>query len=101
MNVIYRFKIKTHPAYETKHVDFITMFYDDEEEVVIDYMQKYDKQNGFTFTDRHGRCNTCADFILSKETPTGEIIKQMTYREIFDHLGNRLQKDKAPGRRKK
>lgn len=91
MNTIYRFKIKTHPAYKIPDsVKYITMFYDEDKEEVIRYMQKYDKENGFTYIDRYGKCNSCANFILSEETPLGEIIHQSTYREIFDCNGKRI-----------
>lgn len=91
MNTIYRFKVKTHPAYKNPDsVKYITMFYDEDREEVIRYMQKYDKENGFTYIDNHGRCNTCADFILTEETYSGEILNQSTYREIFDFNGKRI-----------
>lgn len=91
MNTIYRFKIKTHPAYKHPNsVKYITMFYDEDREEVIRYMQKYDKENGFTYIDQYGKCNTCADFILSEETSLGKILNQSTYREIFDYNGKRI-----------
>ena len=91
MNTIYRFKIKTHPAYKNPDsVEYITMFYDEDKEEVIRYMQKYDKENGFTYIDRYGRCNSCADFVLSEETSLGKIIHQSTYRQIFDYNGKRI-----------
>lgn len=93
---IYRFKIKKHnhfPLYpEYKKPDselYITMFYDEDMEAVIREMQKYDKANGFTYTER-GKRFSCADLVLTEETPTGEILSETTYREIFDHLGNRI-----------
>lgn len=93
---IYRFKIKKHnhfPLYpEYKKPDselYITMFYDENRETVIQEMQKYDKANGFTYTER-GKRFSCANLVLTEETPTGEILRETTYREIFDHLGNRI-----------
>ena len=92
---IYRFKIKKHNHFhdpEDKHPDsglYITMFYDEDRETVIREMQKYDKANGFTYTER-GKRFSCANLVLTEETPTGEILNETTYREIFDHLGNRI-----------
>lgn len=91
MNIIYRCKIKTHPAFRNPDsVKYITLFYDEDRENVINYMQKYDKENGFTYIDQYGNCNTFADLILTEETTIGEIVSIKRYREIFDHLGNRL-----------
>lgn len=92
---IYRFKIKKHnhfPLYsEYKKQDselYITMFYDEGRETVIREMQKYDKANGFTYTER-GKRFSCANLVLTEETPTGEILSETPYCEIFDHLGKR------------
>lgn len=101
MNIIYRCKIKTHPAFrKPDSVKYITLFYDEDREEVIHYMQKYDKENGFTYIDQYGNCNTFADLILSEETTTGEIVSIKTYREIFDHLGNCLDMKKTNKRRR-
>ena len=102
MNVIYRCKIKTHPSfYNPECVKYITLFYDESREEVINYMQKYDKENGFTYIDHYGKRNTFANLILTEETTTGEVISIKTYREIFDHLGNRLDLDAKNKRRVK
>lgn len=83
---IYRFKIEKHEPTENP---YIIMFYDEDRETVIREMQKYDKANGFTYTER-GKRFSCANLVLTEETPTGEILSETTYREIFDHLGNRI-----------
>lgn len=92
---IYRFKIKKYNHFhnpEYKHPDaelYITMFYDEDRETVIREMQKYGKANGFTYTER-GKRFSCANLVLTEETPTGEILSETPYCEIFDHLGNRI-----------
>lgn len=88
--MIYRFKVQLHPHYETGIVDYITMYYDEDREEVIEQMHKYDKNNGFTFIDRHGRCNTCADLVLFEETYTGEVISKTSYHELFDPFNKRI-----------
>lgn len=101
MNIIYRCKIKTHPAFRNPDsVKYITLFYDESIDEVINYMADYDKKNGFTYIDQYGNCNTFADLILTKETTTGEIISIKTYREIFDHLGKRLDMKNKPNKKK-
>lgn len=45
MNIIYRCKIKTHPAFRNPDsVKYITLFYDESIDEVINYMADYDKK---------------------------------------------------------
>lgn len=83
---IYRFKVEKHEPTENP---YIIMFYDEDRETVIWEMQRYCKANGFSYIER-GKCFSCADLVLTEETPAGEILSETPYREIFDHLGNRI-----------
>lgn len=65
------------------------LFYDEDRETSIKYMQKYDKANGFTITEKDGRF-TIANLVLRERTATGEKVSETTYRELFDACGNRL-----------
>lgn len=90
---IFRFKIKKHSHPEYKKPDselYITMFYDEDKELVIKEMDRYCKTNGFSYTDR-GKCFSCADLVLTEETPTGQILSVTPYREIFDIYGKRIK----------
>jgi hypothetical protein len=83
---IYRFKVKLHAD-----KGYITMFYDEDRETVIKAMGEYDKKNGFTYYEGKYRF-TCADLVITEETPKGEILSETPYIKLFDTFtGKRLK----------
>ena len=53
-------------------------------------MAEYVKKNGFSITEEDGRFSI-ATIILRERKPTGEIIKETSYHEIFDTVtGKRI-----------
>lgn len=67
----------------------VVLFYDEDRETSIKFMQKYDKANGFTITEKDGK-STIADIILRERTATGEKISDTPYIELFDVYGKRI-----------
>lgn len=83
MKNIYRFKIKKH------NKEYITMFYDEDRNTVINAIADYNKQNSFTYYEGKKRFS-CADLILTEETPTGTILSETPYHKIFDTITGKL-----------
>lgn len=88
---IFRMKIVEHPnRHNPKPAEercFI-WFYDEDKDAVIDTMMSYVKQHGFSF-EHLGKTYSCADIILTEETPFGVVISVTHYRDIFDIYGKR------------
>lgn len=87
---IFRAKIKKHKPPEYMLPDnepFITFYYDEDRRAVIREIQRYYKKNGFSYTAK-GHCFSCADLVLTEETPTGEVLTVTPYHELFDIDGN-------------
>ena len=79
MNV-YDVILKRHSGSARKDV---CIFYDEDKELAIKKMAEYVKKNGFSITEEDGRFSI-ATIILRERKPTGEIIKETPYHEIFD-----------------
>lgn len=62
----------------------ICLFYDDDREEAIKFIEKYDKKHGFSI-DEKGNTYSIADIILRERESGTEI----TYRELFDMYGKR------------
>lgn len=84
--MIYDVILKRHSGCSRPNV---CVFYDEDREKAIEEMQKYCKAHGFTVFEKDGRF-TIADIVLRERKPTGEIISETSYRELFDALGKRL-----------
>ena len=93
MTIIYDVIAKRHSGNSRPYV---VLFYDEDKETAIKFMGKYDKQNGFTITEKDGRF-TIADIILRERTSTGEEISRKSYIEIFDECGKRRKDEQAIG----
>ena len=88
MNV-YDVILERHSTSNRKNV---CIFYDENKELAIKKMSEYVKKNGFTITEKDGRFSI-ATLILRERTPSGEIIKETPYHEIFDTItGKKLGK---------
>ena len=66
----------------------VCIFYDEDREVTIKEMQRYNKKHGFSIDEKDGTF-TIADIILRERKPTGEVISETPYIELFDGSGNR------------
>ena len=77
---IYDFVLKRHRGSSRKDV---CVFYDEDKELVVKKMGEYVKKNGFTITEKDRRF-TIADVILRERKPTGEVIGETSYIEIFN-----------------
>ena len=65
------------------------LFYDEDREKSINYINEYVKKNGFSIYEKDGRF-TIADIVLRERTGTGEKIREIPYRSLFDIYGKRL-----------
>ena len=88
MNV-YDVILKRHSGSNRKNV---CIFYDEDKELAIKKMAEYVKKNGFTITEEDGRFSI-ATIILRERKPTGEIIKETPYHEIFDTVTGKKIKE--------
>lgn len=63
----------------------VCVFRDEDREVAIKEMFKYDQHNGFTIQDKNGRF-TIRDIVLVEREPVygAPIISETSYHEIFD-----------------
>lgn len=52
-------------------------------------MAEYVKKNGFTIYEKEGRF-TIATLILRERKPTGEVISELPYHELFDTVTGKL-----------
>ena len=77
---IYDFVLERHSGSSRKDV---CVFYDEDKELVVKKMGEYVKKNGFTITEKDRRF-TIADVILRERKPTGEVIGETSYIEIFN-----------------
>lgn len=93
MTIIYDVIAKRH---EGSNRSDVILFYDEDKETSIKFMNKYDKQNGFTIVEKEGRF-TIADIILRERTATGEEISRKSYIELFDVFGKRQKEEQAAG----
>lgn len=93
MTIIYDVIAKRHSGSSRPDV---VLFYDEDREAAIKFMDKYDKQNGFTIIVKDGRF-TIADIILRERTSVGEEISQKSYIELFDIYGSRRKEERATG----
>lgn len=93
MTIIYDVIAKRH---EGSIRSDVILFYDEDKETSIKFMNKYDKQNGFTIVEKEGRF-TIADIILRERTATGEEISRKSYIELFDVFGKRRKEEQAAG----
>lgn len=74
----------------------VILFYDEDRETAIKFMDKYYKQNGFTIVEKDGRF-TIADIVLRERTSTGAEISRKSYIELFDVFGKRRKEEQAAG----
>lgn len=88
-SVIYDVILKRHNGSSRPDV---CIFYDEDKELDIAAMANYDRKNAFTITEKDGRFSI-ADIILRERKPTGEVISEKPYREIFDTVtGKRIER---------
>lgn len=89
---IYELRAKRHEPtkYAPKAIPDTVLFYDEDKELVIREMEKYRKKHGFTIAEAKGTF-TIADLILRERKPTGEVIKDTPYREIFNVYDERIE----------
>lgn len=71
---------------------FIRLDSSDEAKDMLLVMQKYVKENGFTYIRQDGRF-TINDIILRKRENTGKIIQDIPYCKLFDTINDKLLKD--------
>lgn len=74
----------------------VILFYDEDREISIKFMENYVKKNGFTLYEKDGRF-TIADIILRKRTSTGKEISRKSYIELFDVFEKRRKEEQAAG----
>ena len=67
----------------------VILFYDEDKEKAINYMETYNKKHGFSIDEKEGTFSI-ADIILRERKPTGEEISRTSYRELFNVYGKRL-----------
>lgn len=67
----------------------VCVFYDEDKMLAVDKMGEYVKKNGFTITENDGRF-TIADVILREREPTGKVISETSYHEIFETVTGKL-----------
>lgn len=67
----------------------VCLFYSDDREEAIKYIEKYDKKHGFSI-DEKGKTYSIADIILRERESTGKKLKDTSYRELFNMYGKRV-----------
>lgn len=87
MTKIYDVIAKRHKGY----LSDVCLFYSDDREESIKYIEKYDKKHGFSI-DEKGKTYSIADIILRERESTGKKLKDTSYRELFDMYGKRILK---------
>ena len=86
---IYDVIAKRHEAAHAAGKSDVCLFYDENREESIRAMHNYCKTHGFSIDTPDGTFSI-ADLILRERTPTGEVISETPYRQIFDVYGNRI-----------
>lgn len=66
----------------------VCLFYDYDREEAIKYMEKYDKEHGFSI-DEKGKTYSIADIVISERESTGKKLRDTPYHELFDVFGKR------------
>lgn len=72
----------------------VVLFYDEDKEMAIKFMNDYMKKNGYSISEADGRF-PIADIVLRERTGTGEEISRKPYKDFFDVYGNRLKEKQA------
>lgn len=81
--------------YEGSSRPDVIVYRDEDREKAISEMQKYVKTNGFTVHDKDGTFTIKTITLEEKEPIVGSpILSVIPYHKIFDHLGNRIPKEK-------
>lgn len=81
MSYVYDVIINRH----TKLKPDIVIYYDEDPKLSIKVMGDYVRKNGFTVKEE-GKTYSIATLVLRKRTPTGKIINEMMYHELFDTI---------------
>lgn len=85
--MVYEAHIKKHNG------ERILLYYDEDKSKVIRAIQKYVKENAFTYYEK-GKCYSCATFLLiekSDRTTNAKVISEKMYHEIFDTIAGKLK----------
>ena len=95
MTIIYDVIAKRHRMWDgsPSSKPNVTLFYDEDREKAIKFMNNYRKTNGYTIKENAGTF-TIADLILRERLATGEMISETPYRDLFDVYGNRINEKK-------
>lgn len=75
----------------------VVLFYDEDKEKAIKFMNDHMKKNGYSISETDGRF-PIADIILRERTGTGEEISRRPYKDFFDVYGNRLKEEQVERR---
>lgn len=84
MTIIYDVVVKRHHTGNT-----VCLFYDEDREKAIDYMEKYRKRNGFSIEEK-GKRYSIADLILREREATGKVISETPYHKLFDTVTDKM-----------
>lgn len=63
----------------------VCIFRDEDRKRALEEMRKYDRENGFSFVDRHGHRFTIRDIVLMEKEPIvgAPILSETSYHELF------------------
>ena len=95
MTIIYDVIAKRHrlrDGSQSNKTDVI-LFYDEDREKAIKFMNNYRKTNGYAIKENGGTFSI-ADIVLRERLATGELISETPYRDLFDIYGNRRKEKK-------